>query len=155
MGVEVAVALTVLSLGVGIDQANKAEAVQGRAFSAQKKQARIASASEKIRLKQSRRQQIREERVRRAQIEQAAENTGLSGSSIESNAISNLSSRVAGNLAAQSSGTRAAESITNIGEEIAGFRARASKSGARSGLAFNVFQQASSFGIQKHFAGNK
>lgn len=144
MGIEVGV-IAALSLAVGVGGAVQARKQAKAGIELQEEQIAIQGASERVQLRESRRQQLREERVRRAQVLQAAENTGVGGSSGEATAISNLSTRVAGNLAFQTGQGEAANQITELGLDFAGTQEEAAKSQAVGGLGFSVFQTALRF----------
>lgn len=139
------IALGIASLVVGVagsvDQRKQAKA----GLEIQEEQLATQKAGEQTRLKESRRQQLREERVRKAQILQAAENTGVGGSSGEATAISNLASRVAGNFATQTGQGEVANRITELGVQVGKTSEAGAKAGATSQLGFQVFSTALSF----------
>ena len=143
MGIEVAIAAVGLAVGVGGAVQQRKQAKAGLAL--QEEQIATQAAGEQVQLRDSRRQQLREERVRKAQILQAAENTGVGGSSGEATAISNLASRVAGNFATQTGQGEVANRITELGVQVGKTSEAGAKAGATSQLGFQVFSTALSF----------
>jgi Flp pilus assembly protein TadB len=114
MGVVAMIAAAAVGVGTAAYAANEAENAQ---YEANQNAKAAASENRKIQSEQKaqndataaaeRRKQIREERIRRARIQQAAQNTGTSGSAGELGAVgglsTNLSSGIGFNIGAQQS----------------------------------------------------
>lgn len=138
----VAVAALFISAASAVHSAQQAKKVSR----ARREQNKVSNATERIKLEASRRQQLREERVRRAQILQASENTGVAGSSGAHGSISNLSTRIGGNLAIQTSGVLGTTGINNLSSDIAGYKSRQATAQAVGSFSSTVFQGAGGFG---------
>ena len=128
MGLEVgAVALIALAVSATATTAQAVEArKQGKQQEKIQGQQRAVSKAQEI---QQRRTAVRKARIARARIEQAGENTGTAGSSVESGAVGAIST----NLSAQESGLRTSSSAaTGI--------AKANKRIGQSQLRGTIFQ---------------
>jgi len=106
---------------------------------------------------QEQRQMIREERVRRAQLLQMSENTGTTGGSGESGAISGMGTQLANNLGINQGLAEAGKRIGGYAQNAAdfGFAAQSAAISAQNynqlfGLSMSIFQGAGGF---KSFSG--
>lgn len=124
MGIALAVASLVVSVGAGVMQhqqqkkaqeaaekaAKEQNAYQAQQVEAQKKMQQEQKAQQAQQAALERRRQVREERVRRAQITQASQNTGVVGSSGMLGALgglaTGLSANIGTNVGAVASGNR-------------------------------------------------
>ena len=115
--------VTAVSTVVQMRQAKKAQAAEreGRA---------INVADQKNKDKLARRQVAKAERVKRANIEQAAENTGATGSSGFIGAKSALSSNTASAFGGQRGGGKAASAISAANQRASDARSKASNAKA-------------------------
>lgn len=96
MGIEVIIAAASLATGVAsLDQSRQASKRQERAQRRVQSEQRAGNAAEQAR---ERRQQVREERIKRARVLQAAQNTGVAGSTGEFGAVAGLSTQLESNL---------------------------------------------------------
>lgn len=129
-----------------------AEKAQKRAINEQKTARAEQEAVNARQAAEERRQQIREERVRRAQVIQSSANTGVSGSSGEIGAVSNLSNQLGSNIGYNTSQIRAANNITAANQRASDFLSSAQSKinsanqwGQVSGLGLNIFQAGGGF----------
>lgn len=129
-----------------------AEKAQKKAINEQKTARAEQEAVNARQAAEERRQQIREERVRRAQVIQASANTGVSGSSGELGAVSNLGNQLGSNIGFNASQIRSANNITNANQSAADYLSSAQSKlnsanqwGGFAGLGLNIFQAGGGF----------
>lgn len=134
------IAITGAAVGtaVSVDAANKSA-------SAQKERNKVANATQKAEDARNIRQQVREERIRRAEILQASENTGASGSSAESGAVSSLSVQVAENKARVSGQQIAAAGIGRANQDIADAQVQSQLGQGLTEIGLQAFSEAGGF----------
>lgn len=89
---------------------------------------------------QERRAQIREERVRRGRIMQAAENTGVGGSSGESGALGSLGTQLQTNLGINAGYAAAGQRIGEYQQNAADFNLAAQNAALKAQDGMSLFQ---------------
>ena len=134
----VAVVSTVASVAAGVVQSKKAKKARKKAKRQEIEARDISKAAEQNVNRINRRRVLREERVRRSRIIAAAEGAGAGVSSGAISAPGIIGTNVAAAIAAQSSGTIAAEGISSRLQSAAGFRAKASEAIAAGNLFSSV-----------------
>lgn len=135
MGVET-VGLVVAAVGAAATAYGTVEQQRaGKKRSSAEKEAReISSAQQKQQEAEQRRQAIREQRVRQAQIEQAASNTGSSGSSGEVGAVSGTQTVTGANIAFGQSTALAAQGTSAQMQNAANASLKGQIAGGIAGL---------------------
>jgi len=140
MGLEVATLAMIATASTAVSTATSY--VQGRKSQAQQKEAgKIGLAQQQSEANRQRRAVSRSARIRRSQILQSSSNSGTSGSSAETNALSSLSQGVASNNSYLKGSEVAASAITSKtqGAAESAFRSQVASSiaGISSNVAFN------------------
>ena len=144
-------ALAALALGLQILSTGESILQGSKAADEQKERAAIGQAQQKIDRDREQRREFREERVRRATLEQAAANTGTSGSSGELGASAVLSTNIASNEASRSGRILASDAMTSSAQRGANAQYRgqlASSFAQLSGQVFN-YQMSTPAGRKK------
>ena len=111
MSTAAAVAI-VAGTAVTIDAGRKSAA-------AAKEKGQVISAQQRVQDRSTQRQAARAARIKQAQIEQAAESSGVTGSSSATSAQASLSTQVAANQARISGQQLGAASVTNLNADMA------------------------------------
>lgn len=129
----------IAALVVSLYSANEQRKASNEAAKDQKEANKVKTATQRAADIAAMRQKAREERVRRARIQQAAENTGVGGSSGEVGALSAIQTNLASANAFQAGTAAAAGSVTRRLNSAAGHEQDAAKWGQIQGIANTVF----------------
>jgi len=129
-------AITIGLLAVGAQQSYKANEASKDAARAQNRANDVATAEGQVQDINARRQRARQERIRRSQIQQAAVNTGTTGSSGSLGAQSALATNVAAANASSRGSQLSAQGITNFQNQAAQYQSSASTHSLLSSTAF-------------------
>lgn len=129
---------TVASTVSSISASKKAKKARKNAERERREARSIQTASEKNINRINRRRVLREERVRRSRIIAAAEGRGAGGGSGSISAPGIVGTNVAAAIAAQSSGTKAAEGISSRLQSASDFQAAAAQATAQGKLFANI-----------------
>tara|TARA_Y100001973_G_scaffold106665_1_gene186296 strand:+ start:17081 stop:17608 length:528 start_codon:yes stop_codon:yes gene_type:complete len=118
------------------------------AADAREEAGKISGAQQQIQQRRGTRQAIREERIRRARIMQAAESTGVGGSSGQFGSTAALSTLTGTNVANQRGQAAAARGIGAANQRAADAQSTGQMWGAIGQVSGSVFSAAGGFGEQ-------
>lgn len=140
-----AVGVAIASLIVTAVSVVKQQEAASDARKAQKKSRNEQRANNAEVAAREKRQQIREERIRRAQIMQASENAGVSASSGEMGATSNLSSQLASNLGFNAGAQQRANNMSIFAQQGANAQGKADRWAGIGSIAQSTFSASGGF----------
>ena len=161
MGIEIVIAAASLAIGAAgaVKQAQAQREARRDAKKAEREQKKARAEQRASNAAQSaaeRRGQIREERIRRAKVLQASENTGVSGSSGEIGATSNLGTTLGSNIGRNLGAIQTANNISEANQNAADFLGSAqshstdaSMWGSVGNLGQSIFSAAGGFNAFK------
>tara|TARA_R110000744_G_scaffold91073_1_gene176837 strand:- start:3588 stop:4019 length:432 start_codon:yes stop_codon:yes gene_type:complete len=128
----------VVGTAVSVDASRKAAA-------ATKEKGKVISAQQRVQDRSTQRQAARTARIKQAQIEQAAETSGVAGSSSEASAKASLSTQVAANQARISGQQLGAASVTNLNNDIADAQVQSTLGSGISSVGSQAFSATGGF----------